>query len=125
MKIESMESCHMKHECGICRVFGEYCTRVPVKMCRKMREAYGIAKEDVKKRYVIRSAWISVDERLPERTGAYLTYTFRGYTKISHFEEWAIGEAPSFDDYTVTHWMPLPEPPNMKGEHKDERKTNA
>ena len=59
--------------------------------------------------------WISVDERLPERAGAYLTYTFRGYTKLSHFEEWAIGEKPFFDDYTVTHWMPLPEPPKMKG----------
>ncbi len=65
--------------------------------------------------YRKQSEWISVDERLPERPGAYLTYTFRGYTKISHFEEWAIGEEPSFDDYTVTHWMPLPEAPKMKG----------
>ena len=61
--------------------------------------------------YRKQSEWISVDERLPELYGAYLTHTFRGYIKISHFEEWVIGEKPSFDDYTVTHWMPLPEPP--------------
>lgn len=85
------------------------CKTVPgAFVCASLRTAVmGLRSADV----VPRAEWISVEERLPELHGAYLTHTFRGYMKISHFEEWVIGEEPSFDDYTVTHWMPLPEPP--------------
>lgn len=59
--------------------------------------------------------WISVDERLPDLYGTYLVYTFHHCIKFGYFSEWIIGEDPGFDDYAVTHWMPLPSAPDMKG----------
>lgn len=68
------------------------------------------------------SNWISVEDRLPERDGKYLCrYGFvhegkiRGkkYTSIIGYcatnpnSHWLT----LFTDMRVTHWMPLPEPP--------------
>lgn len=71
--------------------------------------------------------WISVEDRLPEEDGTYITYTnakgkdkgvivqslrtrnIRGNT-IRRWE-WQTRISP----WIVTHWMPLPEPPKMKG----------
>lgn len=71
--------------------------------------------------------WISVEERLPEEDGWYITYTnangksngviaqqlvtttIRG-KKIRRWE-WQTRVSP----WIVTHWMPLPEAPKMKG----------
>ena len=64
--------------------------------------------------YRKQSEWISVEERLPEREGNYLVYTIRGAVKINGYYTLLQGVAPSFD-YYVTHWMPLPEAPKMKG----------
>ena len=54
--------------------------------------------------------WIPVTERLPERSGTYLVYVYGDVTDLNYWRgEWhRLG-----DDYTkaVTHWMPLPEPP--------------
>ena len=59
--------------------------------------------------------WISVDERLPEREGYYLTSTIRGVIMIgAFFSYYGATYNPQFK-YDVTHWMPLPEPPKMKG----------
>lgn len=70
--------------------------------------------------------WISVDERLPTDEQEVLVYygfdygdgdlgrmymsvlTFFAYDPIPHFQHQAIG-------LKVTHWMPLPEAPKMKG----------
>lgn len=60
-----------------------------------------------------KSAWISVDERLPEREGKYLVFTVKGDIKIEPYCTVAINYEPQFN-YWVTRWMPLPEPP--KGE---------
>ena len=68
--------------------------------------------------------WISVEERLPEESGAYLAHT--ALRNISVLDYSARHELfYSFDSYStdmaesfaigVTHWMPLPEPPKMKG----------
>ena len=55
--------------------------------------------------------WISVEERLPEREGYYLTSTIKGVIRIgAFFGYYASGDRPQFK-YDVTHWMPLPEPP--------------
>ena len=58
--------------------------------------------------------WISVDERLPEREGKYIAYTTRGTIEIARFYSYYVNDKPQFD-YWITHWMPLPEAPKMKG----------
>ena len=68
--------------------------------------------------------WISVDERLPEPNTHVLIYVF-------FHNQWQIvkgwhsycdkkfnivnSDYPSLTDIPVTHWMPLPEAPKMKG----------
>lgn len=54
--------------------------------------------------------WISVDERLPEANGACIVCRFDGYVYKTFFSG-------TFSK-TITHWMPLPEAPKMKGESK-------
>ena len=58
--------------------------------------------------------WISVDERLPERCGYYLGCTHKSVIMIAPFFPYTLNDEPQFK-YDVTHWMPLPEPPMMKG----------
>lgn len=64
--------------------------------------------------------WISVDDRLPEKTERYLTSSqgFNGEIRVFDlwFErgEWYIDEDDEKFDYEVTHWMHLP--PAPKGE---------
>lgn len=62
-----------------------------------------------------RSEWISVEERLPDREGKYLVYTWKGYIMFSNFCDYCLDGDLCFDNYNVTHWMPLPEAPKMKG----------
>ena len=53
--------------------------------------------------------WISVEERLPERNGRYLTHcNIEGQSLVCILYYCKIG---GFNEGTVTHWMPLPEPP--------------
>ena len=68
--------------------------------------------------------WISVKERLPENTGVapeVIVHTKTGEVTVGWFDKtdrewWILSEdidygemCVSFD--SVTHWMPLPEPP--------------
>ena len=60
--------------------------------------------------------WISVDERLPEKNRNYLVYAKIkiGYGVVLNgqgFERWNGREWLVPDKCTVTHWMPLPAPP--------------
>ena len=75
--------------------------------------------------------WIPVEERLPEKSGQYLTYETWGYGCAIDTSYWTnsyrdknevemYGRAlwyrydSEYGDYEVnriTHWMPLPEPP--------------
>ena len=53
--------------------------------------------------------WISVKDRLPERTGRYLTHSNiegQSLVAILWYEKYGYGF-----DKEVTHWQPLPEPP--------------
>ncbi len=69
--------------------------------------------------------WISVKDRLPELRQEVLVWYNNGYevAYLQKFEppklqypqfnnvemfEWCFGD---FEDFDVTHWMPLPEPP--------------
>ena len=65
------------------------------------------------------SQWISVKERLPEDDVDVLTRRATGMGVESH-----CGFGWSFDEYNgkwiVTHWMPLPEPPNCDADMRGE-----
>ena len=58
--------------------------------------------------------WISVDERVPEIPGAYLVYTHDRRIKIDYCYDF-FGNGKLYFEAMVTHWMPLPKPPQMKG----------
>jgi hypothetical protein len=70
-------------------------------------------------RFEEKSAWISVDERLPEKGQEVLAYRgdFRGdmmntYTYLGTGDwEDDYGYRGSAKHEGITHWMPLPEPP--------------
>lgn len=63
--------------------------------------------------------WISVEDRLPEKSGRYLTnteYTMTVLDYSAHHKLFNVYDGfPSKDAkqlcINVTHWMPLPEPP--------------
>ena len=58
--------------------------------------------------------WISVKDRLPEVAGWYLVFYNGSAMQVAFFK----GKKWPFDNHyhTITHWMPLPEPPKMDGE---------
>ena len=63
-----------------------------------------------------KSEWISVDERLPETEGKYLVCTSNGNIGVENFiNYYGTGKHLCFDTWAVTHWMPLPKAPKMKG----------
>lgn len=78
--------------------------------------------------YRKQSEWISVDERLPRSQQMVLCYTpCDGYIFVGYYQK---VDSPYWKSYwniitamrstkkitkKVTHWMPLPEPPKMKG----------
>lgn len=59
-------------------------------------------------------SWISVKDRLPDKNGEYLAVTpnMRRKVNVAYFEDcvWLPDER-HFTTVKVTHWMPLPEPP--------------
>lgn len=55
------------------------------------------------------SEWISVKDRLPEKSGYYLIWTEHSYYLIGFFSSNI--DNGKWDWIDVTHWMPLPEPP--------------
>lgn len=73
----------------------------------------------------VMSKWISVEERLPERDGVYLVYapTYSGGSSSGldciggvmfcrrRYGHWSIEVGYHKRPNCVTHWMPLPEPP--------------
>ena len=65
--------------------------------------------------------WISVEDRLPEVSGDYLTFHEHGTRCVLYYNAdiklWNVYYS---DDVhcairSITHWMPLPEAPKMKG----------
>ena len=90
--------------------------------------------DELEKGYRKQSEWISVEDRLPEKQGRFLVYaqlpTHAGVLLVNYTPKYKFGEKTlmgravwfSYDsewgDYEikgVTHWMPLPDAPKMKG----------
>lgn len=72
--------------------------------------------------------WISVQDRLPEPYTRCLVYRYDRVTK-THFIDflwfagiWRVAPDYGVADDTVTHWMPLPEPPK-EGADNDRTET--
>jgi hypothetical protein len=69
-----------------------------------------------------RAEWISVRERLPDGNGVFLvSLKESGYENLVYFDvrSYADGEWRNIPDkFTVSHWMPLPEPPEPPKESK-------
>lgn len=62
--------------------------------------------------------WISVEERLPEKAGAYVVY---GVGRIAFATFYpSIQMWVSNVDAGITHWMPLPEPPEEENNNGKE-----
>ena len=75
------------------------------KQCSKFDDATDLYNAGYRKQ----SGWISVDERLPERNGRYLTHcNIENQSLVCVLYYCKIG---GFNEGTVTHWMPLPEAP--------------
>lgn len=70
--------------------------------------------------YDKKSVWISVDERLPENEQMVLTIDTEGEMQVCFYETAWEGIFQQCHGlvkiYNITHWMPLPEPPEAKGE---------
>jgi hypothetical protein len=66
--------------------------------------------------YRKQSEWISVEDRMPDRPGEYLVYTWNGHILMCNCCDYLLDGDLQFDNYNVTHWIPLPEAPKMKGE---------
>lgn len=89
-------------------------------------KAYKYAEKAHKKGYrkQTEGEWISVEDKLPEASGIYLVYSYLGNRMVLDYSA-KHKLFNSFDSYSkkaaealaigVTHWMPLPEPPEMKG----------
>ena len=61
--------------------------------------------------------WIPLTERLPEHSGNYLVYSVGGNWKQLSAVEIAFWDDKRFivqSFFAVTHWMPLPEPPESE-----------
>lgn len=73
-----------------------------------------------------RQEWISVEERLPEEKVMVLGFSHTVFKDGGHYDLILVMELKNglfvpfncspIKNGSVTHWMPLPEPPKMKGE---------
>lgn len=111
--IKAIEICYtLGHNCTECPLFSEDdCND------KLMHDALALLKaQDVPETNV--GKWISVKERMPEKSGQYLCWF--GANKVvigpaieTYVDEWkAFGRLESLEKYpNITHWMPLPEPP--------------
>lgn len=84
------------------------------------------------------SEWISVEDRLPEMAGQnvlvygvnlfgqhHIFMAFQGYgdfnwytSDVTYMNNRDLGDNRLSTNWDITHWMPLPEPPENNGEGK-------
>ncbi len=68
-----------------------------------MQESYLAGMEEANR-------WVSVDERLPDKRGYYFAGSVN---KKAAFISYYDADDKSFYDSGITHWLPLPQPPNQ------------
>lgn len=102
-KINKMaeDICRVKHNCN------DACN--PINTCNALKYARRAYEAGYRKQ-----EWISVNERLPEEGTRVLGYDYMGNV-VCYFvygTRWWVGDGwNSAKGWGVTHWMPLPEPP--------------
>ena len=74
----------------------------------KMSKALGMAISALREQ----PRWVSVEERLPEEDGFYLVYGPFIYRDTKWYDRRNFSQY--FWKHDVTHWMPLPEPPEVE-----------
>ena len=117
--------CGREHNCSIhgCRILREAADLIEKLTDRCARYAEEIAVLQA------RQKWIPVTERLPEGSDDVLAVVFGrpmqnieliGALHIAAYcgddAGWYVPEYPDWDAPRVTHWMPLPEAPEVRGE---------
>ena len=116
--MNSRKECPMRHTNGNCLVIGGFCTSVSDEYCNGLREAYlcGALRE------MRRNKWVSVNDRLPNDGQDVLAYLYNGEeTRIAPFN---YDKGTWYDCVmnctvainSITHWMPLPDPPKEVSE---------
>lgn len=113
--------CHLNVSCDECAMLAKQTGQSKERYCKAMQ----YAKRAYEKGWHKQSEWISVTERLPESGASVLGYSeivgdIRCYDICkgrcdSTLQWWSETGWATVDDLLVTHWMPLPEPPEMKG----------
>ena len=58
-----------------------------------------------------RAEWISVEDRLPDGNGRFLTVDEKGDMMVCYWEKHFGWFASVCNKNAITNWMPLPEPP--------------
>lgn len=72
------------------------------------RENESLAKSVNEASEILRKRWIPVAEQLPSEDGFTLIFTAHGNPGVCYFTNGWWG---GYDKDGITHWMPLPEPP--------------
>lgn len=118
-KEKQIESCENCLHYSACLINGEY---VPTP-CRAYEDKASCRKQS-------EAEWISVEEMVPDceqgaESKAVLFITKQGFMYTGYYGCGGIYHDRYFREYknstegydisSVTHWMPLPEPPDMKG----------
>ena len=103
-----VSGCACEEESGSCEL-------TDCRNCNAINLANRLQEADYRKQ-----EWISVEERLPEHEENVLVAVDYEHIRatgvyISSLLERRQGERWTHKGYTVTHWMPLPEAPKMKG----------
>lgn len=70
------------------------------------KRQYDLAVEDLEK--IGWGEWIPVTEQRPDADGFTLIFTAHGHPGVCYFTSGWWG---GYDKDSITHWMPLPEPP--------------
>lgn len=121
-QIEEMarDLCHLEITCDECTKLARKTGQTKEQYCKAMQYAKRAYNADYRKQ-----AWISVDERVPEKATDYLCRcVIRDNIDFPFFMvlRYLLVEAnPHFqheceDGLHVTHWMPIHQDPKMKGE---------